>query len=65
MKLIYVLIDGVSDITNDIITKTPLEIANTKNLDRLVHNGIIINTDELKNIFIMNIENKKKMNIFF
>ncbi len=40
VKLVYVLLDGVGDLPHpDLAGKTPLEAANTPNLDRLAGNG--------------------------
>ena len=40
IKIIYVLLDGVGDLPHpDINSKTPLEAAQTPNLDKLVRNG--------------------------
>ena len=40
IKLIYVLLDGVGDLPHpDINNKTPLEAAQTPNLDKLTKNG--------------------------
>ena len=41
-KMIYVLLDGVGDLPHpDLDGKTPLEAANTPNLDKLAKNGVI------------------------
>lgn len=41
-KMIYVLLDGVGDLPHpDLDGKTPLEAANTPNLDKLARNGVI------------------------
>ncbi|MDC0159742.1 phosphoglycerate mutase, partial [Candidatus Nitrosopelagicus sp.] len=40
MKIVYVLLDGVGDLPHpDIENKTPLQAANTPNMDKLAKNG--------------------------
>jgi len=42
VKIIYVLLDGVGDLPHpDLVGKTPLEAATTKNMDMLAKNGIM------------------------
>ncbi len=41
IKLVYILIDGVSDSIGNNVSRTPLENAVTKNLDSLTKNGIM------------------------
>jgi len=42
VKIIYVLLDGVGDLTHpDLAGRTPLEAAMTKNMDTLAKNGIM------------------------
>jgi len=42
LKMVYVLLDGVGDLPHpDLIGKTPLDAANTPNLDRLAKNGVM------------------------
>ncbi len=42
LKMVYVLLDGVGDLPHpDLMGKTPLDAANTPNLDRLAKNGVM------------------------
>src|ERR1044072_410184 len=44
LKLIYVLLDGIGDLPHPLLgNSTPLEVAQTPNLDKLVSNGCMGN----------------------